>query len=180
MENKTTRRSVGYSVDGFAWQGIEALNRIHEALDGVYSEFAPILLDEIYAVRTEYDKLSDLFNAIAKFESDKVDMLSDISSKYVASKFRDTGSVYVISTTNQFKKDSFLAARKLGDKLTNLINQFNEEDIFEGDSGEMIEQYNELVCNLNCFFASHTTTIPDWTSMGNRLDIPLIFFDEDV
>ncbi|MEH0791701.1 hypothetical protein KW882_05465 [Vibrio parahaemolyticus] len=180
MENKTTRRRVGYSVDGFTWQGIEALNRIHEALDGVYSEFAPMLLDEIYAVRTEYDKVSDLFNAIAKFESDKVDMLSDISNKYVASKFDDTGSVYAISTINQFKKDSFLAARKLGDKLTNLINQFNEEDIFEDDSGELIGQYNELACNLNSFFDSYMTTIPDWTSMGDRLDIPLIFFDEDV
>lgn len=180
MEKNTITRKIGYSVDGFTWQGIEALNGIHDALEGVYSEYAPMLLDEVYAARAEYDKLSDLFNAIAKFESDKVDMLSDISDKYVANKFGDTDSVYAISTMNQFKKDSFLAAKKLGDKLTNLINQFNEEDIFDGDSGELIEQYNELACSLNCFFGTYMTTIPNWTSMEDQLDIPLIFFDEDV
>ena len=180
MENKTIARRIGYSVDGFTRQSIEALNIIHETLGGICSEYAPMLLDEIYAAKTEYDKLSDLFNAIAKFEFDKIDMFSDISYRYVANKFGDTGSVYVISTINQFKKDSFLAARKLGDTLTNLINKLKEEDLFQGDSGELIDQYNELSCNLNCFFGTYMTKVLDWTCMEEQLNIPLIFFYEDV
>lgn len=179
MEEKTISRRVGYSIDGFTWQSIETINEIYELLEIVYSEYSHFLLDEIYAVRAEYDKLSDLFNAIAKFESDKIDMLSDISTKYVAKKLSNVESVYQISTINQFKMDSCQVAIKLGELIINLINQIYEDVIFDDYSGELIEQYNELACNLNCFFGSYTDLIPDWDSMDDKLDIPLIFLDED-
>ncbi len=178
MGNKSETRKVSYSVNGFTWQGIESLNIIHECLEEIDDTYH-LTIDGIDKAKNDYDKLSDLFNSIARFKSNSVDMFTDISNEYVAQTFSKIEPTYEISTINQFKIDAFHAALSLSQSLIHVLNQFDEDFLHEGYTGDLIDEFNEIACNLNCFFGTYMDTVPEWHSMDDVLDVPLIFFEED-